>query len=192
MGGREGGAVRILMATPRFWPDTGGTELHVAEVSRRLAAAGDEVTVLTTDVTGSRPAEEERDGYRIVRVPAYPRERDYYVAPLVPSRVISLRPELVHVQEWVVGTQAKVCVVFEGRDGAGKGGVIKRITERVSPRVFRVVALPAPTDRERSQVIRADVLEGSLVRATDRRPGHQQNTGVDRPTEFCRRFQIQL
>jgi len=63
-----------------------------------------------------------------------------------------LHGELVALQEWVKATGAKVCVVFEGRDTAGKGGVIKRITERVSPRVFRVVALPAPTDREKSQM----------------------------------------
>jgi polyphosphate kinase 2 len=64
----------------------------------------------------------------------------------------ALQVELVALQQWVVATGAKVCVVFEGRDTAGKGGVIKRITERVSPRVFRVVALPAPNDRERSQM----------------------------------------
>ena len=66
-----------------------------------------------------------------------------------------LRPlhgELVAMQEWVKSTGAKVCVVFEGRDTAGKGGTIKAITERVSPRVFRVIALPAPTERERSQM----------------------------------------
>jgi polyphosphate kinase 2 len=63
-----------------------------------------------------------------------------------------LHGELVAMQEWVKGSGAKVCVVFEGRDTAGKGGTIKRITERVSPRVFRVVALPAPTERERSQM----------------------------------------
>src|SRR6187401_1943228 len=63
-----------------------------------------------------------------------------------------LQAELVHLQDWVVATGAKVCVVFEGRDTAGKGGVIKRITERVSPRVFRVVALPAPSEREKSQM----------------------------------------
>jgi polyphosphate kinase 2 len=63
-----------------------------------------------------------------------------------------LHGELVALQEWVKATGAKVCVVFEGRDTAGKGGTIRRITERVSPRVFRVVALPAPTDRERSQM----------------------------------------
>jgi polyphosphate kinase 2 len=66
-----------------------------------------------------------------------------------------LRPlhgELVAMQEWVKSSGAKVCIVFEGRDTAGKGGTIKAITERVSPRVFRIVALPAPTERERSQM----------------------------------------
>jgi polyphosphate kinase len=60
--------------------------------------------------------------------------------------------ELVAMQEWVKSAGAKICVVFEGRDTAGKGGTIKAITERVSPRVFRVVALPAPNERERSQM----------------------------------------
>jgi len=63
-----------------------------------------------------------------------------------------LQGELVAMQEWVRATGAKVCIVFEGRDTAGKGGTIKRITERVSPRTFRVVALPAPTEREKSQL----------------------------------------
>ncbi|MFZ0528926.1 MAG: polyphosphate kinase 2 [Propionicimonas sp.] len=63
-----------------------------------------------------------------------------------------LHGELVALQEWTKATGAKVCIVFEGRDTAGKGGVIKAITERVSPRTFRVVALPAPSDREKSQM----------------------------------------
>ena len=63
-----------------------------------------------------------------------------------------LQVELCRLQTWVVEKGLRVVVVFEGRDAAGKGGVIKRITERVSPRVFRVVALPSPTERERSQV----------------------------------------
>ena len=63
-----------------------------------------------------------------------------------------LHGELVAMQEWVKATGARVCIVFEGRDTAGKGGTIKRITERVSPRVFKVVALAAPTERERSQM----------------------------------------
>ena len=63
-----------------------------------------------------------------------------------------LHGELVRLQQWVQHAGLKVCIVFEGRDGAGKGGTIKAITERVSPRVFRVVALPAPTEREKSQM----------------------------------------
>ena len=63
-----------------------------------------------------------------------------------------LQVELVKMQEWVKYTGAKICVLFEGRDTAGKGGVIKRITERVSPRVFKVVALGTPTEREKSQM----------------------------------------
>jgi polyphosphate kinase 2 len=63
-----------------------------------------------------------------------------------------LQGELVRLQEWVKATRAKIVVVFEGRDGAGKGGVIKRIMERVSPRVFHVEALPAPDDRTRTQM----------------------------------------
>src|SRR5215467_2605075 len=63
-----------------------------------------------------------------------------------------LQAELYHLQEWVKAKGHRVILVFEGRDGAGKGGTIKAITERVSPRVFRVVALPAPSDREKSQM----------------------------------------
>jgi polyphosphate kinase 2 len=63
-----------------------------------------------------------------------------------------LHVELVKLQQWVVAKGLKVCILFEGRDGAGKGGTIKALTERVSPRVFRVVALPAPTEREKSQM----------------------------------------
>jgi polyphosphate kinase 2 len=63
-----------------------------------------------------------------------------------------LHVEMVKLQQWVVAKGLKLCIVFEGRDGAGKGGTIKAITERVSPRIFRVVALPAPTEREKSQM----------------------------------------
>jgi polyphosphate kinase 2 len=63
-----------------------------------------------------------------------------------------LQVELCHLQDWVKATRARIILVFEGRDAAGKGGIIKAITERVSPRIFRVVALPAPSDREKSQM----------------------------------------
>jgi polyphosphate kinase 2 len=68
------------------------------------------------------------------------------------KKLRDLHGELVKLQEWAKHDGGKVCIVFEGRDGAGKGGAIKAITERVSPRVFRVVALPPPTERERSQM----------------------------------------
>ncbi|PWC42581.1 polyphosphate kinase 2 [Azospirillum sp. TSO22-1] len=68
------------------------------------------------------------------------------------DELAKLHVELVKLQQWVVHKGLKVCVIFEGRDTAGKGGTIKAITERVSPRVFRVVALPSPTEREKSQM----------------------------------------
>jgi len=68
------------------------------------------------------------------------------------KRLRKLQVELCHVQKWAKETGARVIIVFEGRDAAGKGGIIKAITERVSPRVFRVVALAAPTEREKTQV----------------------------------------
>ena len=79
---------------------------------------------------------------------ARPKMKDKdYLAELEP-----LHGELVAMQEWIKASGAKVMIVFEGRDTAGKGGVIKAITERVSPRVFRVVALPAPSEREKTQM----------------------------------------
>jgi len=98
-----------------------------------------------------------------------------------------LHVELVKLQEWVVHKGLKVCVVFEGRDGAGKGGTIKAITERVSPRVFRVVALPAPSDREKSQMyvqryIRHFPAAGEIV-IFDR--SWYKRAGVERVMGFC-------
>jgi polyphosphate kinase 2 len=80
-------------------------------------------------------------------MPAEKMKRKQYEAELR-----GLHAELVAMQEWVKASGAKICVVFEGRDSAGKGGTIKAITDRVSPRVFRIVALPSPTERERSQM----------------------------------------
>jgi polyphosphate kinase 2 len=99
-----------------------------------------------------------------------------------------LHGELVAAQEWVKSTGAKVCVVFEGRDTAGKGGTIKRITERVSPRVFRVVALPAPSEREKSQMylqryVRHLPAAGEVV-IYDR--SWYNRAGVERVMGFCK------
>jgi len=73
-------------------------------------------------------------------------------AKVYEKKLRGLQAELCHLQEWVKATGQRIIIVFEGRDAAGKGGTIKAITERVSPRVFRVVALPAPSDREKSQM----------------------------------------
>src|SRR5205823_12960726 len=86
-----------------------------------------------------------------------------------------LHIELVRLQEWVKHAGLKVCIVFEGRDGAGKGGTIKAITERVSPRVFRVVALPAPTDREKSQMYLQRYVRH--LRSEERRVGKECRSG---------------
>ena len=104
-----------------------------------------------------------------------------------------LHIELVKLQQWVVHRGLKVCVVFEGRDGAGKGGTIKAITERVSPRVFRVVALPAPTDREKSQMYVQRYMPyfpaaGEVV-IFDR--SWYNRAGVERVMGFCTEAQAQ-
>ena len=98
-----------------------------------------------------------------------------------------LHEELVKLQQWVVHQGLKVCIVFEGRDGAGKGGTIKAITERVSPRVFRIVALPAPTEREKSQLyfqryIKHMPAAGEIV-IFDR--SWYNRAGVERVMGFC-------
>ncbi len=98
-----------------------------------------------------------------------------------------LQVELVRLQAWVKHTKARIIVIFEGRDAAGKGGTIKRITERVSPRVFRVVALPAPNDREKTQLYMqryiAHLPAGGEVVLFDR--SWYNRLGVERVMEFC-------
>jgi polyphosphate kinase len=105
-----------------------------------------------------------------------------------------LHVELVHLQEWVKLKGLKVCIVFEGRDGAGKGGTIKAITERVSPRVFRVVALPSPTEREKTQMYAQRYFPhlpaaGEVV-IFDR--SWYNRAGVERVMGFCTEEQARL
>jgi polyphosphate kinase 2 len=103
------------------------------------------------------------------------------------KELFPLHVELVQLQQWVQASGTKVCVVFEGRDGAGKGGTIKAITERVSPRIFRVIALPAPTDREKTQMYLQRYLPhlpaaGEIV-IFDR--SWYNRAGVERVMGFC-------
>jgi len=103
------------------------------------------------------------------------------------EEIAKLHIELVKLQFWVKHTGARIVVLFEGRDAAGKGGVIKRITERVSPRVFRVVALPAPSERERSQIYFQRYFEhfpaGGEIVIFDR--SWYNRAGVERVMGFC-------
>jgi polyphosphate kinase 2 len=103
------------------------------------------------------------------------------------KELAKLHVELVKLQEWVRQQGKKVCIVFEGRDGAGKGGTIKAITERVSPRTFRVVALPAPSDREKTQMYAQRYLPhlpaGGEVVIFDR--SWYNRAGVERVMGFC-------
>jgi polyphosphate kinase 2 len=103
-----------------------------------------------------------------------------------------LQVELCHLQDWVTRQRLRVIILFEGRDAAGKGGTIKAITERVSPRVFRVVALPAPTERERSQMFIQRYVNhfpaaGEVV-IFDR--SWYNRAGVERVMGFCTEAQV--
>ena len=103
------------------------------------------------------------------------------------NKLRELHVKLVELQEWVRQEGKKVCILFEGRDGAGKGGTIKAITARVSPRVFRIVALPAPTEREKSQMYIQRYLPhlpaGGEFTIFDR--SWYNRAGVERVMGFC-------
>ncbi len=127
--------------------------------------------------SGNKPEAKARDGAARDKM----KRKDY------DKELARLHVELVKLQEWVIHKGLKVCVVFEGRDGAGKGGTIKAITDRVSPRVFRVIALPAPTDREKTQMYGQRYIPhfpaaGEIV-IWDR--SWYNRAGVERVMEFC-------
>ena len=108
------------------------------------------------------------------------------------KKLKKLHVELVRLQQWVQHKGLKICIVFEGRDGAGKGGTIKAITERVSPRVFRVIALPAPTEREKSQMYAQRYIPhfpaaGEIV-IFDR--SWYNRAGVERVMGFCNEDEV--
>src|SRR6201984_3735764 len=108
------------------------------------------------------------------------------------QKLARLHVEFVKLQQWVVLKGLKVCILFEGRDGAGKGGTIKAMTERVSPRIFRVVALPAPTEREKSQMYAQRYMPhlpaaGEIV-IFDR--SWYNRAGVERVMGFCTEAEV--
>jgi len=103
------------------------------------------------------------------------------------AELFKLQVELVKLQKWVKETKARVVIIFEGRDAAGKGGIIKRIMERVSPRVFRLVALPSPTDRQKTQLYAQRYIEqlpaGGEIVVFDR--SWYNRAGVEYVMGFC-------
>ena len=107
------------------------------------------------------------------------------------SELRKLQEELCALQQWVVHKGLRVIIIFEGRDGAGKGGTIRALTERVSPRIFRVVALPAPTEREKSQAYMQRYIQhfpaGGEVIIFDR--SWYNRAGVERVMGFCTKEQ---
>jgi polyphosphate kinase 2 len=108
-------------------------------------------------------------------------KKDYEV------EIVKLQVELVKLQDWVKATNARIVIIFEGRDAAGKGGIIKRIMERVSPRIFRVVALPTPTERQKMQLHAQRYIEqlptGGEVVIFDR--SWYNRAGVEYVMGFC-------
>jgi len=116
-------------------------EALIRRISRELADGFDEELELEIEdrypFPGDRPAADDDASKEF---------RRYYF-----QQLLRLQAELVKLQDWVVAARERIVILFEGRDAAGKGGAIKRISQRLNPRVCRVVALPAPSDRERSQ-----------------------------------------
>jgi polyphosphate kinase len=129
---------------------------------------------------------EIRKIYRKAHPPSMPRE-EYFRA------LINLQAELIKLQDWVIYHKEKLVVVFEGRDSAGKGGVIKRITQRLNPRICNVVALPAPTERERSQWYFQRYVShlpaGGEIVLFDR--SWYNRSGVERVMEFANERQVE-
>src|SRR3954468_3973622 len=125
---------------------------------------------------------EDRDGPASIRTDDERAARHSYFQEL-----FRLQSELVKLQDWVVASRQKVVILFEGRDAAGKGGAIKRITQRLNPRVCRVVALPAPNDRERTQWYFqryvAHLPAGGEIVLFDR--SWYNRAGVERVMGFC-------
>jgi polyphosphate kinase 2 len=131
-------------------------------MKRNLTRPEAEEAAMAHDKKSKKQKKREAEAKAEARLPVAPKAAPAAAEPAAAGgrlrrkeyehELAQLHVELVRLQEWVVQKGMKVCTLFEGRDGAGKGGTIKAITERVSPRVFRVVALPTPTEREKSQM----------------------------------------
>jgi glycosyltransferase involved in cell wall biosynthesis len=136
--------LRVVMATARFPPFSGGVELHTDQVTRRLAAGGVAVTMLTTDVTGSLPAYEARDGVEVRRFRAWPRNRDYYFAPGLYSALVRGNWDVLHVQSFqtLVAPIAMLAAIRRGLPYVvtfHEGGHSSRIRRSIAPRQLKLL-----------------------------------------------------
>src|ERR1700728_48860 len=152
----------------------------IRKASRRSRAPNRGRIIMPAEDTNTLTIEESVATDRLTR-------KDYV------RELTKLHVEMVKLQQWAKHKGLKVCIVFEGRDGAGKGGTIKAITERVSPRVFRVVALPAPSEREKSQMSLQRYVPhfpaGGEVVIFDR--SWYNRAGVERVMGFCPEEQVE-
>lgn len=165
--------LRLLLVSARYPPYVGGTEIHTAEVATRLVALGHHVSVLTTDPTGSAAAEEWCDGVRVLRVPAWPRTRDYYLAPRVARVVAAEEWDVLHVQGYhtFVAPLAMAAAARQGRPYVvtfHSGGHSSRVRHLVRPLQRRAMR---PLLRRASRLIGVSPFETALFeRALDLPP----------------------
>lgn len=174
----ESRPLRVLVATARFFPDLGGTETHVHEVTRRMAKRGDlDLSVLTTDRSGKLPVREEVDGFRILRCRSYPRYRDYYFAPSLYRIIRSGRYDVIHCQgihtavpiiAMIAALRARIPYVVTFHTGGHSSGFRRQIRNSqwhvLGPLLRRATTLVAVSRFEQQLFQRACRLDGSRIR----------------------------
>jgi glycosyltransferase involved in cell wall biosynthesis len=166
--GSRSDPLRLLVVTPRAFPEVGGVEKHVFETTRRLAAAGLQVTLLTTDLHRTLPEEETIDSVRVLRVPAAPKRADYYFAPALLGRIQALETDLIHCQSYhtmvcplamLAATRRRIPYVVSFHSGPHASwtrGQFRRLQQRtLSPLLRRAARLICVSSFERSVFTRA-------------------------------------
>src|SRR5246500_777359 len=182
----------IVKGRGDVWPDrppTGGNEMDTNDKAVRELIGAD----LRDSLDEELELELEDHEFGQFRIPELNRERPELDRHVYFKELLRLQGELVKLQDWVHHEKKKVVVLFEGRDAAGKGGVIKRITQRLNPRICRVAALPAPSERERTQWYFqryvAHLPAGGEIVLFDR--SWYNRAGVERVMGFCTEEQYQ-
>src|SRR5246500_2414174 len=181
----------IVKGRGDVWPDrppTGGNEMDTNDKAVRELIGAD----LRDSLDEELELELEDHEFGQFRIPELNRERPELDRHVYFKELFRLQGELVKLQDWVQHNKMKVVVIFEGRDSAGKGGVIKRVTQRLNPRICRIAALPAPNERERTQWYFqryvAHLPAGGEIVLFDR--SWYNRAGVERVMGFCTEEQV--